>query len=90
MPKMMVADRIDRWVKEATRPGRRIGYERGQGDVAPLLKRPGIQAWDVFTVPMSMREVEPGVKLIMETRAVGEGPPWKSAPAPKKGKGEDE
>jgi len=53
----------DRWVGEATRPGRRIGYERGTGDVAALLKRPSSQAWDVFTVPMSMREVEPGVKF---------------------------
>jgi hypothetical protein len=28
---------------------------------------PGIHAWDNWTVPMSMREVEPGVRLIMNT-----------------------
>jgi hypothetical protein len=39
----MVAGRIDRWVKEAIKAGRRLGYEteRGQGDVAALLRRPG-------------------------------------------------
>jgi tetratricopeptide (TPR) repeat protein len=29
-----------------------------------LIRSPGIQAWDNWTVPMSMREVEPGVRLI--------------------------
>ena len=42
-----------------------------------LLKKPGIQAWDNFTVPMSMREVEPGVRLIMSTaRSSDSGPAW--------------
>ena len=38
----MTADRIDRWVKEAVKAGRRLGYEtaRGQGDLAALLKKP--------------------------------------------------
>ena len=30
-----------------------------------LLKKPGIAPWDKFTVPMSMREVEAEVGLIM-------------------------
>ena len=47
-----------------------LGYETewGQGDVVALLKKPGLQRWDELTVPMSMREVEPGVSLIMDTR----------------------
>ena len=76
----MTADRIDRWVKEAVKGGRRLGYEtaRGQGDLAALLKKPGALAWDEFTVPMSMREVEPGVQLIMDaSKHSAESPSWK-------------
>ena len=76
----MTAERIDRWVKESVKSGRRLGYEteRGQGDLAALLKKPGVSAWDEFTVPMSMREVEPGVQLIMDaSKSSAEPPPWK-------------
>lgn len=86
----MTADRIDRWVKEAVKAGRRLGYEtaRGQGDLAALLKKPGALAWDEFTVPMSMREVEPGVQLIMDASKHSTEPPsWK--PKVKKTNGGD-
>lgn len=86
----MTADRIDRWVKEAVKAGRRLGYEtaRGQGDLAALLKKPGASAWDEFTVPMSMREVEPGVQLIMDaSKHSSEPPSWK--PKVKKPNGGD-
>lgn len=79
----MVEERCDEWIKEATRGGRRLGYEagkkrkKGDDDVAALLRKPGHQAWDHFTVPMSMREVEPGVRLIMITGSLPEGPPWR-------------
>lgn len=74
----MLAERIDRWVKEATKSGRRLGYEteRGEGDVFALLKKPGLQRWDELTAPMSMREVEPGVNLIMDAAKLEEGPAW--------------
>lgn len=77
----MTADRIDRWVKEAVKPGRRLGYETKskQGDLVALLRKPGVAAWDEFTVPMSMREVEPGVQLIMDASKHSTEPPsWKS------------
>ncbi len=76
----MVADRIDRWVKEAIKAGRRLGYETeyGQGDVAALLKKPGAMAWDEFTVPFSMREVEPGVRLVMDVARLTDPPPWRA------------
>lgn len=79
--KAMVGDRSDRWVKEAQVPGRRLGYDkrRGQGDVASLLKRPGIAAWDELTAPMSMREVEPGVRLIMDESRSHDSPGWRSS-----------
>lgn len=86
----MTADRIDRWVREAVKAGRRLGYEtaRGQGDLAALLKKPGALAWDEFTVPMSMREVEPGVQLIMDASKHSTEPPsWK--PKVKKANGGD-
>jgi hypothetical protein len=75
----MAADRVDRWVKEAIKGGRRLGYEteRRQGDIVALLKKPGVTAWDEFTVPFSMREVEPGVRLIMDVTKVADAPSWR-------------
>jgi hypothetical protein len=75
----MIADRCDRWNKEASKPGRVLGYETEyrQGDVVALLKRPGVRAWDEFTVPMSLREVEPGVRLVMDKGMLGEAPGWR-------------
>ena len=91
----MIQERCDEWVKEAIRPGRRLGYEKGRAkkqgedDVAGLLKKPGIKAWDRFTAPMSMREVESGVRLIMDDDTVPEGPAWKpKPPKPKESGGE--
>ena len=74
----MLADRIDRWVAEATVAGRKLGYEAqwGKGDVVALLKKPGMQNWDELTAPMSMREVEPNVNLIMDDSQLVGGPAW--------------
>ena len=63
-------ERLDEWAHEAGKGGRTLAYEKkgpNRDTTVALLKRPGIQAWDNFTVPMSMREVEPGVGLIMST-----------------------
>ena len=78
----MLQERIDEWTKEASRPARKLGYDtkRKQGDVAALLKRPGADPWSTFTVPMSMREVEPGVRLVMEEKTLSAGPDWKAKP----------
>ena len=85
----MVSQRLDRWVKEANKRGRKLGFERGrarkkgQDDVAGLLKRPGVHAWDHFTVPMSLREVEPGARLVMLDDELPAGPDWEfAAPTP--------
>lgn len=76
----MIADLMDEWVAEATRGGRRLGYETQskQGDVVALLKKPGAHYWNKFTIPMSMREVEPGVNLIMDTSRINQDsePNW--------------
>ena len=89
----MVGERCDEWASEATRGGRRLGYEAGraraagQDDIAGLLRKPGLKAWDHFTVPMSLREVEPGVRLIMVADNLPDGPPWRPAPAKKDSSG---
>ena len=74
----MISDRIDRWVREATQSGRRLAYDAyGAPDNAvPLLKKPGLQNWTVFTAPTSMREVEPGVRLIMDDAKISSMPDW--------------
>ena len=73
-------ERLDEWAHEAGKGGRTLAYEKkgpNRATTVALLKRPGIQAWDNFTVPMSMREVEPGVGLIMSTvRFGGAEPDW--------------
>ncbi|MCW2189464.1 hypothetical protein AB7M45_002234 [Bradyrhizobium elkanii] len=77
-------ERLDEWAGEAGKGGRTLAYEKKGPNVSTtvaLLKRPGIQAWDNFTVPMSMREVEPGVSLIMSTvRIGGSDPGWNPRP----------
>jgi hypothetical protein len=90
----MTSERCDGWVEEATRGGRRLGYEagkkrkKGEGDIAALLKRPGLQPWDHFTVPLSLREVEPGVRLVMNSDTLPQGPHWRIRPQePKQGGG---
>ena len=87
----MTADRVDRWVKEAVKGGRRLGYEteRRQGDIVALLKKPGVTAWDEFTVPFSMREVEPGVRLIMDVAKLADVPPWRIGTKTADGEGGD-
>jgi hypothetical protein len=75
-----IKERLDEWASEAGKGGRTLAYEKkgpNRATMVALLKRPGIQAWDNFTVPMSMREVEPGVGLIMSTvRFGGTEPDW--------------
>jgi len=58
--------RIDEWAREAQKGGRTLGYRsRKDGNTVGLLKSPGPQAWETFTTPTSMREVEPSVALIL-------------------------
>jgi hypothetical protein len=78
--------RADEWAKEASVPGRTLAYEK-RGDraatTAALIKSPGIHAWDNWTVPMSMREVEPGVRPIMNAGHISDDHEWKPRPEPK-------
>jgi hypothetical protein len=75
---MMCKERIDKWTREAQKPGRRLGYEREarQGDIVNLLNKPGRKSWTLFTVPMSMREVEGTVQLMLDDSVCADSPPW--------------
>ncbi|SDO98686.1 Helicase conserved C-terminal domain-containing protein [Lutimaribacter pacificus] len=78
-----IKSRIDEWCGEAAKGGRTLGYEKkgpGKDKMVALLKKPGVKAWDDFTVPMSMREVEPGVRLVMSKVRGGSGPSWTPPP----------
>ncbi len=77
-------ERADEWAKEVSKGGRILAYEkRGpeKDKTVALIKSPGVQAWDNWTVPMSMREVEPGVRLIMNTSHITDDHDWKPRPA---------
>ncbi len=76
--------RADEWTKEAMVPGRVLVYQKyGAGPTAyGLIESPGIKPWSNWTVPMSMREVEPGVKLVMEDDRSNQDPAWRSRPTP--------
>lgn len=66
----MMKERIDRWASEAAKGGRHLAYEKkgkNKDKTVGLLARPSAQSWTEFTVPMSMREVEPGVRLMMNS-----------------------
>lgn len=74
--------RADEWAKEAAVPGRLLVYQKyGAGPTAyALLEAPGIRPWSTWTVPMSMREVEPGVNLVMEDERSLQDPSWRARP----------
>lgn len=76
--------RADDWAKEASVGGRALVYQKyGAGPTAyPLLETPGVKTWTGWTVPMSMREVEPGVRLVMEDSRSNSDPVWRARVAP--------
>ena len=79
-------ERADEWAKEVNKGGRILAYEKrgpNKDRTVALIKSPGLQAWDNWTVPMSMREVEPGVRLIMNTSHITDDHNWKPRPAMK-------
>ena len=79
-------ERADEWAKEVGKGGRILAYEKrgpNKDKTVALIKSPGIQSWDNWTVPMSMREVEPGVRLIMNTSHITDDRDWKPRPAAK-------
>jgi len=81
LAKASIKQRVDNWVNENSVAGRTVAYEKKGKDIDlkwPLIERPGIKEWGRLTVPQSMREVEPGVKLQMNKNKLDPGPPWKA------------
>lgn len=74
--------RADDWAQEAGVGGRILVYQKyGAGPTAyPLLESPGIRPWSTWTVPTSMREVEPAVRLVMEDDRSLTDPAWQPRP----------
>ncbi|WP_273234421.1 DISARM system helicase DrmA [Pseudomonas kuykendallii] len=80
----MLKQRADQWVNEVMQGNRILAYEkRGpEKDLTyALIKAPGTHTWDNWTVPMSMREVEPGVRLVMNSAKIKDDIQWKPRPA---------
>lgn len=79
----LAKERIDRWVYEAQKGGRTLGYKgKKDGDTVGLLKAPGPQPWEAFTTPTSMRDVEPNVSLILGGLDGVDAPKWEPAAPP--------
>jgi hypothetical protein len=84
-----IAAQLDDWKQQAGVGQRRLVYQRrGKSDAdVSLLHEPGIEGWDRWTVPNSMRNVEPAVPLKLRDQAIprpseGWEPPQRSAPLP--------
>jgi hypothetical protein len=67
--RQMIQDRLDRWQGLQTRPGAPLAYRPvSDASAIPLLEEPSATEWNVWTCPTSMREVEPDVNFVMDTR----------------------
>ena len=80
---------LDEWRKEAAVGQRTLVYQaRGKSDSdVSLLQEPGIEGWERWTVPTSMRNVETAVPLKLRPNGIAAPPsdwvsPERSAPVP--------
>lgn len=84
-----VDERIDKWVKEASTPGRRLVYDMkaaGSNGGASLLRKPKGDDWTKLSVPMSLREVEGTSRLVINAATLPtdelQAHPWQPPPPP--------
>jgi hypothetical protein len=75
--------RLDLWQGQQAITGRTLAY-RGKADgvTKGLLAPPGIGAWDDWTCLTSLRDVEPGIRLLLIDDDLGEraAPPYGASP----------
>jgi hypothetical protein len=72
-----IAQRLDEWVNETEEKNRILGYRRKKDSrTVNLLDAPGIDTWNRFTVPTSMREVEPTTWILLERDMRDDDPAW--------------
>lgn len=73
-----LATRIDQWREQQAVEGRVLAYkDRRNGVSVGLLRGAGVAGWDTWTCLTSLRDVEPGINLILDDDDLGE----RSAPA---------
>ena len=79
-----VRHRLERWDhRRHTLATGRLGYKDADG-VTGLLREPNEGGWDLWSTPMSLREVEPEVLLQLESRdpSLDTAPDWTYWPEP--------
>ena len=88
--------RLEAWTNRQSAPGESLGYQRTTA-LTPLLETPQPGEWDLWTCPMSMREVEASINLLLRAdgdedhiRATWEPAPRPSPRAPVDGDDDDE
>jgi hypothetical protein len=79
--------RLDQWNAQRHVPGRRLAYDLPGGaadDIAALLRRPEGGAWRSMTCPTSLRDVEPGIRLLLlgDSQDTGAEPAFEPSPGP--------
>jgi Fic family protein len=63
---------INYWTQRASRYAS-LGYEEARTDkTVKLLKKPGRGKWEPFTALNSLRDVEPGIQLLLDESSLGE------------------
>lgn len=79
--RLMAGRRLDEWAKKQKRPGARLVYREEKGNAIPLLEMPTGFDWQLWTAPMSLRDVEPSVNLVLrgEGRSDAIEPAWTPA-----------
>jgi hypothetical protein len=79
--RLLAGRRLDEWAKKQKRPGARLVYREEKGNAIPLLEMPTGFDWQLWTAPMSLRDVEPSVNLVLrdEGRSDAIEPAWTSA-----------
>ena len=66
--------RLDEWSSLQAIEGRRLAYrDRKDGFTVGLLRGPSIGGWTTWTSLTSLRDVEPGVNLLLHEDDLGEG-----------------
>jgi hypothetical protein len=85
---------LSQWELEQRVPGRKLAYRsRKDGVTQGLLRSPEVGEWQTFTTPTSLRNVEPGVNLLLLQDRLGDHdlPAFEfPAPADDEGELEDE
>lgn len=78
--------RLDLWSRERAKPARRLAYRapRSSSDIVGLLHEPDGDRWQRTTCPTSLRDVEPGIRLVLLPSGAddrGPEPPFEPVPA---------